>query len=196
MSQPLDQASLDLLFTNARTYNGFTDEPIDDAKIRALYDLLKWGPTAFNAQPARYLFIKSAEAKNKLIPTLSRSNQAKSMAAPLNIVVAYDMKFFEHLPRFSANPGAAALYEKNPELVEPGALKSGSLQGGYLILAVRALGLDIGPMAGFNPVALNEAFFPDGRYKVNFVANVGYGDPASLQPRAERFGFDEVAQIL
>lgn len=196
MGSRLDDRALDQLFREARTYNGFSPEPVSDDTIRQLYDLVKWGPTAFNSQPSRYLFIKSQAAKEKLAPALSSSNRDKTLNAPLNIVLAYDTQFFEHLPALTASPNAKELFESNPSLIEPTVLRNGSLQGGYLVLAARALGLDIGVITGFKADLVNEAFFPDGRYHVNVIANVGYGDAASLRPRAHRFGFDEVAQIL
>lgn len=196
MGSRLDDRALDQLFRSARTYHGFSPQSVSDDTIRQLYDLVKWGPTAFNSQPSRYLFIKSQAAKEKLAPALSSSNRDKTLNAPLNIVLAYDTKFFEHLPSLTASPTAKELFENNPSLVEPTILRNGSLQGGYLVLAARALGLDIGVITGFKAELVNEAFFPDGRYQVNVIANVGYGDEASVRPRAHRFAFEDVAQIL
>jgi len=192
----LDDHALDQLFRSARTFNGFSPEPVSDDTIRQLYDLVKWGPTAFNSQPSRYLFIKSPEAKEKLAPALSSSNRDKTLNAPLNVILAYDIRFFEHLPALTASPNARELFENNPSLVEPTVLRNGSLQGGYLVLAARALGLDIGVITGFKADLVNQVFFPDGRFHVNVIANVGYGDVASLRPRAHRFSFEQVAQIL
>ncbi len=196
MTTLLDDSALDQLFRKARTYNGFKPDSVSDDTLRALYDLLKWGPTSFNSQPGRYVFIRSAEAKARLAPALSSSNCDKTVAAPINVIVAYDTRFHEHLPRLTASASAKAIYDKMPELIEPTILRNGSLQGAYLILAARALGLDVGPMSGFNADLVNEAFFPDGRYKVNFLANLGYGEPTAVYPRGYRFEFDEVARIL
>lgn len=196
MTTPLPDPVLDQLFRTARTFNRFDGRAVSDAQISALYDLLKWGPTAFNSQPGRYLFIRSPEAKARLAPAVSNSNREKTLAAPLNVVLAYDSQFYEHLPRFTASPNAKALFETYPALIEPTALRSGSLQGAYLILAARALGLDVGVLTGFDADKLATEFFPDGRYKPNFVANIGYGDRETLQPRAQRFEFAEVAEVL
>ncbi|WP_079434780.1 malonic semialdehyde reductase [Zoogloea sp. LCSB751] len=192
----LDDEALNQLFRDARTFNGFRPDPVPDETVRQLYELVKWGPTAFNAQPARYVFVRSDQAKAKLVETLYGSNREKTLSAPLNVIVAYDLRFFEHLPRLSASSNARALFEGAPHIVEPTALRNGSLQGAYLILAARALGLGVGVISGFDADKLDRAFFPDGRYKANFIANLGHGDPASVRERAERFAFDEVAQIL
>jgi 3-hydroxypropanoate dehydrogenase len=196
MSTPLDSHALDQLFRKARTFNGFKPLPVSDETVRALYELVKWGPTAFNSQPSRYVFLRSAEAKSRLAPALSTNNREKTVKAPLNVIVAYDTRFFEYLPALSASPKAKGLFEDNPNLVEPTVLRNGSLQTGYLVIAARSLGLDIGVMTGFNAELVNREFFPDGRYKVNVIANLGYGDDASVSPRAHRLPFDEVAKIL
>jgi nitroreductase len=196
LGSPLDDRALDQLFRSARTFNGFSPEPLSDDTVRQLYDLVKWGPTAFNSQPSRYLFLKSPEAKEKLAPALSSSNRDKTLNAPLNVILAYDTRFFEHLPALTVSPNARELFENNPSLVEPTVIRNGSLQGGYLVLAARALGLDIGVITGFKADLVNQAFFPDRRFQVNVIANIGYGDAASLRPRAHRFAFEEVAQIL
>lgn len=196
MGAPLNDQVLDQLFRTARTYNGFSSDPIPESLIRELYDLVKWGPTAFNSQPSRYLFIQSQEAKEQLAPALSSSNREKTLAAPLNVVVAYDSRFHEYLPELTAAPKARELFESAPGLIEPTALRSGSLQAAYLVLAARALGLDVGVITGFKADQVESAFFPDGRFKVNVIANIGYGDPASVRPRAKRFAFEEVARLL
>lgn len=196
MGQRLEERALNQLFRTARTYNGFKADPISDETIHELYDLVKWGPTAFNSQPSRYLFLRSREAKEKLEPALSSSNKDKTMNAPLNVIVAYDTHFFDHLPLLTASPNAKDLFQKYPEIIEPTLLRNGSLQAGYLVLATRSLGLDIGVLTGFKSELVNQAFFPDGRYQVNLIANIGYGDDASLKPRAHRFEFDDVAKIL
>jgi 3-hydroxypropanoate dehydrogenase len=191
----LDDHALDQLFRTARTYNVFRDEPISDDTIRQLYDLLKWGPTAFNAQPARYVFVRSPEAKAKLAPALSSGNRDKTLAAPLTVIVAADTRFHDHLPSQFPSYDARPLFENTPGLIEPTIQRNSSLQGAYLILAARALGLDAGPMSGFNADLLNQAFFPDGRRKANFLINLGYGTTEKLFPRNPRLDFDEVARI-
>ena len=194
--QALPDASLRQLFTEARTANGFKNVPISDATLHTLYDLLKWGPTAFNAQPARYVFVRSDAAKERLKPALSTGNVAQTLAASVTVIVAQDTRFYEHLPTQFPAYDAKPLFEGNATLAEATATRNSSLQGAYLILAARSLGLDAGPQSGFNPDAVNQAFFPDGRYKVNFVVNLGVADPAGIRPRNARLAFNEVAQIL
>jgi nitroreductase len=196
LSKSLNEDALNKLFSGARTFNRFLPDPVTDDVIHRLYSLLKWGPTAFNSQPARYAFVKSQEAKSHLAPALSSGNRDKTLAAPLTVLIAYDSQFYEHLPNQFPTYDAKALFGKSPALIEPTALRNSSLQGAYLIIAARALGLDVGPMSGFNPGLINDTFFPDGRYKINFIANLGYGDPASVYPRGPRLDFTEAASIL
>ncbi len=191
----LNDAALDQLFRNARTVHAFRADPISDATLHQLYDLLKWGPTAFNAQPARYVFVRSAAAKAKLQPALSPGNVAQTMAAPVCVILAQDTRFYEHLPQQFPGYDAKPLFEGNATLTEATASRNSALQGAYLILAARALGLDAGPQSGFNADALNQAFFPDGRYRANFLVNLGHADPSGIYPRGPRLAFDEVAQI-
>ena len=192
----LSDAALDQLFRQARTVHAFKPEAVSDATLRQLYELFKWGPTAFNGQPGRYVFVKSAEAKAKLMPALSPGNVPQVESAAATVIVAYDTRFPEHLPTQFPGYDAKAVFDANPAIVEPAAFRNSSLQGAYLILAARALGLDSGAMSGFNPQAVNDAFFPDGRFKVNFLLNIGVADPAGVYPRAPRLAFDEAAQIL
>lgn len=192
----LPEASLKQLFTEARTVNGFQNVPISDETLHALYDLLKWGPTAFNAQPARYVFVRSPEAKEKLKPALSAGNVAQSLAASVTVIVAQDTRFYEHLPTQFPAYDAKPLFEANAALTAATATRNSSLQGAYLILAARALGLDAGPQSGFNADVLNKTFFPEGRYTANFLVNLGVADPAGIRPRNGRLAFDQVAQIL
>jgi 3-hydroxypropanoate dehydrogenase len=194
--QALNDAALDQLFRQARTVHAFKPEAVSDDTIRQLYDLLKWGPTAFNAQPARYVFVKSGPAKARLLPALSPGNVPQVQSAAVTVIVAYDSRFTEHLPVQFPGYDAKAVFDANPAMVEPAAFRNSSLQGAYLILAARALGLDCGAMSGFNPQAINEAFFPDGRFKANFLLNIGVADPAGIYPRGPRLGFDQAAQIL
>ena len=195
-SAVLSEAALDQLFRNARTAHAFKDEPITDATLLALYDLLKWAPTAFNAQPARFVFVRSAEAKAKLQPALSAGNVAQTLAAGVSVIIAQDPQFFEHLPQQFPGYDAKPLFEGNAALAEATASRNSSLQGAYLILAARALGLDAGPQSGFNPDAVNKAFFPDGRYRANFIVNLGIADTTGQYPRGPRLAFDAVAQIV
>ncbi|WP_020652932.1 malonic semialdehyde reductase [Massilia niastensis] len=196
MPAPLNDTALDQLFRNARTYSRFLPRDVDDATITALYDLLKWGPTAFNAQPARYVILRSPEAKQRLAPALSSGNRDKTLAAPAVVIVAHDSSFHEHLPEQFPAYDAKALFDANPALLDATAQRNGSLQGGYLILAARALGLDAGPMSGFDAAAVHKEFFPDGRYRVNFLVNLGYGDPESLHPRNPRLNFEQAVSVL
>jgi len=196
MTTSLSDAALDQLFRTARTVHGFLPVPVSDDTIRQLYDLLKWGPTAFNAQPARYVFVKSAEAKAKLRPALSPGNVAQTEQAAVTVIVAQDTRFQEHLPQQFPAYDAKPLFDGNAALAEATAFRNSSLQGAYLILAARSLGLDAGAQSGFNPQVVNEAFFADGRYKANFIVNLGVADHAATHPRGPRLPFDTVAQIL
>lgn len=194
---PITPEVFDQVFRTARTFNAFSGKEVSDALLRELYALLRWGPTSMNCQPARYVFVKSDAAKDRLAPALSAGNVAKTMAAPVTVIVAIDTRFYEHLPtQFPANPKADALFAGNAALAESTAFRNGTLQGAYLIVAARLLGLDCGPMSGFNADKLNAEFFPDGRYKANFLVNLGYGDPHGNYPRGPRLDFDRVAQIV
>jgi 3-hydroxypropanoate dehydrogenase len=191
----LDQEGLDLIFRGARTHNAFLDKPVTEETLRALYDLLKWGPTSANTSPLRLVFVRSKEAKERIAPALSQSNLAKTMAAPVTAIVAHDTRFAEKVPQlFPHNPGAAAWFA-NEEVAKVTAFRNGTLQGAYLIIAARALGLDCGPMSGFDNAKVDAAFFPDGRYRSNFLVNLGYGDPKGLHPRSPRLDFDEACVV-
>jgi len=195
----IDSIALDVLFRTARTQNGFLDRPVSDDQLRQIYDLMKWGPTTQNSQPMRIVFVRSKQAKEKLAPALSPGNLDKTMNAPVTAIVAYDTRFYEHLPRtFPNNPAAKGNYEGEDKKahVERTALRNSSLQGAYFILAARALGLDCGPMSGFDNAKVDAAFFPDGRYKSNFLINLGHGDPSKVFPRNPRLEFDESCKIL
>ena len=192
----LPSAALEQAFLSARTFSRFRDEPVSDETLEQLYDLAKWGPTSFNCQPARYVFVRGAQAKEKLKPCLSPGNMDKTMAAPVTVIVAQDLRFFEHLPeQFPHNLNAGAPFIDNTAAAQTAALRNSSLQGAYLMIAARMLGLDCGPMSGFNAPMLDAAFFPDGRYKSNFLINLGYGDSQSLRPRGPRLPFAAVAGI-
>jgi len=195
----IDAKALDVLFRAARTQNGFLDRPVTGEQLRQIYDVMKWGPTTQNSQPMRIVFVRSKEAKEKLAPALSPGNLDKTMKAPVTAIIAYDSRFYEHLPRnFPNNPAAKNNYEGEEKRVhaERTALRNSSLQGAYFILAARALGLDCGPMSGFDNAKVDAAFFPDGRYKSNFLINLGHGDPSKVFPRNPRFEFDEACKIL
>lgn len=196
MSHTLDQAGAELLFTQARTHNAWLDRPVDPALLHRIHDLLKWGPTSANCSPLRVLFLTSAEAKEKLRPALSQGNLAKTMTAPVVAVLAYDNQFYDHLPRLFPHTDARSWFTGDPAVAAATAFRNGTLQAGYFILAARAVGLDCGPMSGFDAGQVNASFFPDGRYQVNFLCNLGYGDPAGLHPRGPRFDFADVCQIL
>ena len=190
-------AELALLFTAARTHSAWLDRPSDDAVLRQLYDLVRMAPTGGNSQPLRVVFVKSPAAKELLRPVLSPSNVDKTMAAPVTAIIAFDTAFYEFMPRLSpARPQMKeVIAARPPEVRDQQATQSATLQAGYLILAARALGLDVGPMAGFDLAKTDAAFFPDGRWKTTLLINLGYGDPAKLAPRSPRLEFDEACRI-
>jgi 3-hydroxypropanoate dehydrogenase len=192
----LDDPSLDRLFRQARTHNAWLDKQVSDTDLRALYDLMKWGPTSANTSPARILFLRSRGAKQRLVPALAPQNVEKTLAAPVTAIVAQDHEFHEKLPKLFPHADARSWFVGNRELIESTAFRNSSLQGAYLILAARALGLDAGPMSGFDNEKVDREFFPDGRAKSNFLVNLGYGDSAALYPRSPRLAFEEAAQIL
>jgi 3-hydroxypropanoate dehydrogenase len=196
MNQPIDQGALRQLFTEARTTNAWLDRPVSDATLQAIWDLAKWGPTAFNCLPARLVFVRSAEAKARLAPALSEGNLAKTLAAPATIIVGSDHDFHERLPAlFPGFPGARDLFAGNAQLAETTAFRNATLQAGYVIVAARALGLDCGPMSGFDNAKVDAAFFAGTRIRSNFLINVGYGDPAGTRPRGPRPAFEEDCRI-
>ena len=195
MAEVLSDAALDQLFRTARTQNAFLDKPVEDSQLRALYDLLKWGPTAANATPARIVFVKSKEAKARLAPALSEANLAKTLAAPVTAIVGFDLDFHEKLPYLFPHADAKSWFEGPREGRHEAAFRNGSLQGAYLIVAARALGLDAGPMSGFDNAKVDAAFFAGTGIKSNFLVNLGYGDPAGVFPRLPRLSFDEAARI-
>jgi 3-hydroxypropanoate dehydrogenase len=196
MSAPLDDRSLDLLFREARTRNGWSDAPVTEADIRAIYDLYKMGPTAVNSQPARVVWVKSAEAKERLAPHLSQGNRAKTMTAPVAAIVGYDADFNEKLPRtFPHAPGAKDWFA-DPVARELAAFRNGTLQGAYLIMAARALGFDCGPMSGFDNDGVDREFFAGTNIKSNFIVAIGRGTDENLYPRNPRLEFDEANTIL
>jgi 3-hydroxypropanoate dehydrogenase len=192
----LDSAALDQAFRLARTFGKFKPEPVTDDTLHALYELLKWGPTSMNAQPGRFVFLRSPESRLRLKPALSPGNVDKTMVAPVTVIVATDTRFYEHLPEQFPAYDAKPMFEGNAALAEATAFRNGTLQGGYLILAARMLGLDCGPMSGFDASKVNAEFFPDGRWKANFLVNLGYGDPGANFPRGPRLPFEAATQLL
>jgi 3-hydroxypropanoate dehydrogenase len=194
----LDGESIDKILREARTHNGFTNKPVTDAQLRELYELLKWGPTSSNSQPARFVFVRTTEGKERLRPALSSGNTAKTMEAPVTAIVAYDTQFYEHLPRtFPHNLTASSWFTGpgNEQVAFHTAFRNGTLQGAWLIIAARSMGLDVGAMSGFNNAKVDDAFFPDGRYKSNFLCNIGYGDRSKLFTRNPRLSFEEACSF-
>ena len=194
--ETLDDAALDQLFRQARTQNKWTDRPVPDAKLRELYDLLKMAPTSANASPGRFVFVRTPEGKAKLKPALSAGNLEKTMNAPVTVIVAHDLHFYDKLPvLFPHAPDAKNWFTGSATFAEQTAFRNGSLQGAYLILAARAVGLDAGPMSGFDAAKVDEAFFAGTNWKTNFLVNLGYGDPEGLFPRNPRLDFEEAARF-
>jgi 3-hydroxypropanoate dehydrogenase len=192
----LDGAALDQLFREARTHSAWLDRPVSDGQLRRIYDLMKWGPTSANSNPARIVFLRSRVAKERLAQALAPQNVEKTLAAPVTAIVAHDLRFYDELPRLFPHADVRAWFVGNEPLIEATAFRNGSLQGAYLVLAARALGLDAGPMSGFDNQTVDREFFPDGRFKSNFLVNLGYGDPSRLHARSPRLTFEEAAQIL
>ena len=192
-----DPETLRLLITDARSHNGWRDTPVSDETLRALYDIAKMGPTSMNQQPMRLLFVRSAEAKAKLEPFLSEGNRAKTMAAPVVAIIGYDLAFYERLPEvFPQRPNAKDNFVGKPALIEDHAFRNGTLQAAYLMLAARAVGLDVGPMSGFDKAKVNETFFGGTTVKTNFLCSLGYADETKIFRRLPRLSFDDVAKIL
>lgn len=197
MSQPLSSAALAQLFTEAHTYHRWQDRPLEPGLLQQLYDLAKWAPTSMNCNPARWLFIVSDEAKARLLPALAGGNVDKVKAAPATVIVASDPRFYEQLPTlFPSAAGARDSYAANPAAAEQTAFRNSSLQGAYFILAARALGLDCGPMSGFDNAKVDAEFFEGSGWRSNFLINIGYGEPGSFHPRGPRPGFDDVARVI
>ena len=211
MAQAVDERALNSLFREARSFTKWQPRPVSDQTLHDLYELLKWGPTSANAGPARFAFLRSKESKERLRPALAPLNVEKTMTAPVTVIIAYDLKFYEQLPKlFPHSPGMAKLFEGNPEHAQSTAKRNSSLQGAYLIMAARALGLDCGPMSGVDQAKVDEEFFaagkpcfgcdqeffPEGHVKTNFLCNLGYGDPSALHPRLPRLPFGEACSLL
>ena len=197
MGKRLDDAGLDLLFRNARTQNGWLPTPVSDDQLRAIYQIMKVGPTSANCCPARLTFLRTPEAKARLIPALSPGNVDKTKAAPVTAIIGYDTRFFELLPKlFPHRPEMVDNFANNPQLAQTTAFRNGTLQGAYFMLATRAVGLDVGGMSGFDNAKVDAEFFPDGRIKSNFLCNLGHGDPSKILPKLPRLDFDEACRIV
>jgi len=211
MRSTLPDEALNQIFREARTHSAWLDKPVSDEILRQLYDLLKWGPTSANGSPARFVFLRTPAAKDRLRPALAPGNVEKTMTAPVTAIIAYDLVFFEKLPKlFPYAPGMRDLFAQNPQLVEETAKRNASLQGAYLIIAARGLGLDCGPMSGFDNAKVDEEFFgagkecegceqeffPAGHVKSNFLCNLGYGDESKLFPRGPRLALNEACTLL
>ncbi len=197
MKPPLSDDALDLLFRKARTHHTWLPQPVSDEELRALYDLVKWGPTSANTCPARFVFLRTPEAKQRLKPALSPGNVDKTMAAPVTAIIATDFKFYEKMGKlFPHNAAMGERFAGNPQMAEITAFRNGTLEGGYFILAARAVGLDCGAMSGFDNAKVDAEFFPGGSIKSNFLCNLGHGDPSKLMERHPRLDFDEACQLL
>lgn len=183
------------LFTNARTQNGYLDDPVSDAQLQQLYELLKWGPTAANTSPARFTFVRSAEGKARLLACVSPGNVQKVTEAPVTVIVGMDMAFYEHLPRLFPHADARSWFAGNQPAIDATAFRNSSLQGGYMILAARALGLDCGPMSGFDAAKMDAAFWSGTGVKTNFICTLGRGNPAKVFARSPRLSFEEACTL-
>lgn len=193
----LSHDALDTIFLSARTRNGWQDKPVPQALLREIYDIAKMGPTTANSQPQRIVFVTTPEGKAKLAPALSEGNRAKTMTAPVVAIFAYDLQFYDLLPKvFPHNLDARNWYVGKDAHIKETAFRSATLQAAYVMIAARAKGLDCGPMSGFDQAKVNEAFFPDGRFKSNFLCSLGYGTDASLFPRSPRLTFDEACTVV
>lgn len=197
MTKLLTDQGMDLLFRQARTHNGWQQKPVTEVTLRALHDLMRLPPTSMNCSPARVIFVTTDAARARLIPALSDGNRAKTQAAPVTAIIGHDLEFWRKLPELAPhNPNAAKSFSANRPKADETAFRNGSLQGAYLILAARALGLDCGPMSGFDAEMVNDEFFAGTTVRVNFLCNLGYGDAEALRPRAPRPDFDDVCSII
>ncbi|GGC71850.1 putative NADH dehydrogenase/NAD(P)H nitroreductase [Siccirubricoccus deserti] len=191
----IDAAALDALFLTARTQNKWTSEPVTEAEIRRVYDILRQGPTSANSSPARFVFITTPEGKEKLRPALSSGNLEKTMAAPVTAIVAVDMEFYEKLPQLFPHDDARSWFTSSKALADETAFRNGTLQGAYLMIAARACGLDVGAMSGFDKAKVDEAFFAGTSIKSNFLCNIGHGDPSGVYPKLPRLSFEEACTL-
>ena len=195
MSEAINPSALKTLFSDARTHNGWQDIPVSDETLREIYDLMKWGPTSANCSPARIVFVRTPEGKEKLAPTLSSGNLAKTLAAPVTAIVAWDSEFYERLPELFPHGDARSWFTTSPELAQETAFRNSSLQAAYLIFACRALGLDTGPMSGFDPQKVDAAFFTGTGLKSNLLINIGYGDASKVYARLPRLTFEDACGL-
>ena len=194
-NSPLADDALAQLFVDARTHNGWQDKPVSDEQLHALYDLFKLGPTSANCSPARLVFLRTPEAKERLRPALSAGNLQKTMTAPVVAIIGMDMEFYEKLPQLFKHADARAWFIGNQQIIDDTAFRNSSLQGAYLMLAARALGIDTGAMSGIDKAKIDETFFAGTPIKTNFVCNLGYGDPEHIFPRSPRLSFDEACRL-
>ncbi|WP_019141622.1 malonic semialdehyde reductase [Noviherbaspirillum massiliense] len=192
----LDNAALDILFNQARTHSAWLDKEISDEQLHRIYEVMKWGPTSANSSPARIVFVKSGEAKEKLLACMGPGNVDKTRAAPVTAIIGMDMQFYDKLPQLFPHTDARSWFVGKQALIEATALRNSSLQGAYFIMAARALGLDCGPMSGFDADKINAAFFAGTSIRANFVCNLGYGDKSQMNPRSPRLSFDEACRII
>jgi 3-hydroxypropanoate dehydrogenase len=192
----INDEALDIIFRTARTRNGWQDRKISPALLQAVYDLMKWGPTSANCSPARFVIVESAAAKDKLIPHLMPGNQGKVRAAPATVIIGHDLEFYEQLPRLFPHTDARSWFVGNEPLIETTAFRNGTLQGAYFMIAARALGLDCGPMSGFNNAGVDAAFFAGTKVKSNFICAIGYGTEENLFPRSPRLTFEEACKVV
>lgn len=195
MNEAINPGALKTLFTDARTHNGWQDIPVSDEILREIYDLMKWGPTSANCSPARIVFVRTPEGKEKLAPALSSGNLAKTLAAPVTAIVAWDSEFYERLPELFPHGDARSWFTSSPELARETAFRNSSLQAAYLIFACRALGLDTGPMSGFDPQKVDAAFFTGTSLKSNLLINIGYGDASKVYGRLPRLTFEDACGL-
>ena len=196
MSAVLNQDGLDLLFGGARTHSAFLDRPVDDEVLRKAWDAARMGPTSANCQPARIVFVRSAGAKARLLPALAPGNVDKTRAAPVTAIIGHDMAFYDRLPRLFPHADARAWFVGNQALIESTAFRNGTLQGAYFIMALRAFGLDCGPMSGFDAAKVDAEFFVGTTTRSNFLINIGHGDASALYPRGPRLDFDEACSVV
>lgn len=196
MTTKISQSCIDQLFNNARTANGFIDKPVPLELLKEVYDIARMGATSMNTQPTRYVFLNSAESRARLLPAMSPGNLDKTREAPVTVIVAYDTRFYEHMPQIWHKPGAMEMFEGNAPMAAGTAVRNGTLGGGYFMIAARAVGLDCGPMSGVDLTKVNAEFFPDGRFKTDFLINLGYGDNSKLFDRNPRLSFEQACSVL
>ena len=196
MTTKISQSCIDQVFNNARTANGFIDKPVPLELLKEVYDIARMGATSMNTQPTRYVFLNSAESRARLLPAMSPGNLDKTREAPVTVIVAYDTRFYEHMPQIWHKPGAMEMFEGNAPMAAGTAVRNGTLGGGYFMIAARAVGLDCGPMSGVDLTKVNAEFFPDGRFKTDFLINLGYGDNSKLFDRNPRLSFEQACSVL